>query len=65
MERPSSLKAVFDVLTETSTAERCGGDFGREVLNRADPKDIERVKRELRSGRPLRETASRLRIWPR
>lgn len=64
MTEKSSLKAVFDALSDAGSADGCDGDWCHEVLERADPKDVERVKQSFREGRTESEAAHRLGIWP-
>ena len=60
-EKPS-LKAVFDALTEDSPEDP---DWCHDVLERADPRDVEKVRQAFREGGTEGEVAIRLDIWPR
>ncbi|OGZ33044.1 MAG: hypothetical protein A2174_01830 [Candidatus Portnoybacteria bacterium RBG_13_41_18] len=59
-EKPSD-KAIFDALT----SDGHDPDWATEILYRADPKDVERIRQAFREGGTESEVASRLGIWPR
>ena len=64
MTEKSSLKAVFDALSDAGSADGCDGDWCHKTLQRADPKDIERVRQSFHKGGTESEIAYRLGIWP-
>lgn len=49
MDKPS-LKAVFDALSDAGSADGCDPDWCHEVLQRADLKDVERMRQSFCRG---------------
>ena len=64
MSDKPSLKAVFDALTSDSAADGTPADWRNEILEKADPKDVEMIRQSFRKGGTESEVASRLGIWP-
>lgn len=63
-QRPD-LKAVFEALSDLGSADGCDPDWCAEVMEKALPEDIKRVRNEFGKGGTEPEIAGRLGIWPR
>lgn len=63
IERPS-LKAVFDALSDAGSADGCDPDWCHEVLERAAPEDIEKIRQAFCGRETESEVAYKLGIWP-
>lgn len=63
-ERPN-VKAIFDALSDLSSADGCDPDWRAEVLEKADPQDVQRVRDAFLQGGTEPEIAFKLNIWPR
>ena len=53
MPGKSSLKDVFDALCDNGSTDGCDPDWCYSVLERADPRDVEKIKQAF--GRELTE----------
>ncbi len=62
-EKPSH-KAVFDALSDAGSMDSCDPDWCHEILEKADPMDVEKVRQSFRQGGTENEVATRLGIWP-
>lgn len=60
IDRPSSIKAIFDAMTCNSSADGCDGDWRREVIEGANPLDVRKVRDVLSSTAVLSEAAWKL-----
>lgn len=58
-----SLKAIYDALTGSSS-DSCDPDWCADVLDKASPKDVARIREEFVRGGTEAEVARRLGIWP-
>lgn len=63
--RKPDLKAVFDALSDAGSLDGCDPDWCAEVMEKALPEDVERVRSEFLRGGTEREIARRLNVWPR
>ncbi len=63
VEKPS-LKAIFDALSDTGSADSFDPDWCKDVLERDDPKDVKTIRQSFRQGGTDNEVATKLGIWP-
>ncbi len=60
MAKTSSIKEIFDALSDADSGEGCDPDWCREVLLNADPQDVAKVKEAFSKGGTESEIAYRL-----
>jgi hypothetical protein len=59
------IKAVFDAFCDWGSRDGCDPDWRYEVMEKASPEDMKRVRGEFGKGGTESEIAMRLDIWPR